>query len=327
MEKREVIDECVIVPTYKRNHFLWACLRRIRVQDQDVPIIVFSDRGEDNEELRHVCKTFEADLKIMPIHDYYGNSFCVMEALRWAYEEEMWGGRWLNLIHVCEDDFMQTQDCLAWHRKVNDLFSDLFCSCGWVFNRQAPISDDLAFAPWFYAPNYAITREKLAQVVKHANPLYYNDMAKYVLKVFPDSILHAKGMQENTQFWEQDALFQYCIEADKSQVAWNGIAKGSHVGASGYNRPTGPKFEGSLQERVAQVEGLIEDHYWRAELFTREVVEREIGHPLRKREFKYRVTVPGGWSSEFVSELSKDRLPKRINSVPLGADAVIELAE
>ena len=103
--------------------------------------------------------------------------------------------------------------------------------------------------------------------------------------------------------------------------------EGAHIGASGYNRPAGPKFEGTLQERIAQVEGLLEDPYWRAELFTREVVEREIGHVLKKREYKYRITLPGGWESFCTSELTKDRLPKRINSVPLGNDAVIELAE
>lgn len=183
------------------------------------------------------------------------------------------------------------------------------------------------FAPWYYSPNSSSRREKLAQIVKHANPIYYSDMAKYVLKTFPDSILHAKGMQERTQFYEQDALFQYCIETDKSQVAWNGIAKGCHVGNFGYNRPTGLKFEGSLQERIAQVEGLLEDHYWRAELFTREVVEREIGHVLPKREYKYRITIPGGWESFFTSELTKDRLPKRINSVNLPPESVIALAE
>ena len=313
--------ECVIVPTYKRNHYLWACLRRIRVQDQKIPIFVFSDRDEDNGELRDVCRTFEACLEVSPIHEYWGNSYCVMEALRWAY----WMG-W-DLVNVCEDDFMQAEDCLSWHREVHDLWDDIFCSCGWVFNRQAPIENHRMFAPWFYAPNYAIRREKLAQVVRHANPLYYNNMRDYVLKTFPDSLLHAKGMQENTGFWEQDAVFQYCIEQDRSQVAWNGIAKGAHLGASGYNRPQGPKFEGNLQERVAQVEGLLEDPWWRAELFTREVVEREIGHVLKKREFHYRLKVAGGWESEFKSELTANRLPARINSVNLSVGDVIQLAE
>ena len=220
---------------------------------------------------------------------------------------------------------MQGEDCLAWHRRVHEDYASIFCSCGWVFNRQAPISDSLMFAPWYYAPNACIKREKLAQIVKHANPLYYNGMRDYVLKTFPDSILHAKGLQVRTGFWEQDAIFQYCIEQDGSPVAWNGIAKGAHVGSSGYNKPSGPKFEGSLQERIAQVEGLIDDPYWRAELFSREVVEREIGHHLKKRTFQYRLRLSGGWESEVSSEVAADHLPRRLNSVTLPADAEISI--
>jgi hypothetical protein len=316
-----LVKEAVCIPTWKRNEFLYCCLKRIREQDKKIPIVVFSDRGDDNTELRHVCGEFWAGIEIVPRHNYYGNSYAVMEMLRWAY------GQQIGLIHVSEDDFMQAPDCLSWHRNVHDMFSQIFCACGWVFNRQAPIEDDLAFAPWFYAPNYSIKREKLGLIVKHANPLYYNDMRDYVLKTFPDSLLHAKGNQELTGFWEQDAVFQYCIEEQKAQVAWNAIAKGAHMGCSGYNRPAGPKFDGTLEHRIAQVEELIADPWWRAELFTREVVEREIGHVLQKREFKYRVKVPGGWQSEFKSELTISRLPRRINSVSLPPETVIALVE
>lgn len=314
------MNEIVVVPTYRRNEYLWCCLRRIRCQDADIEIVVFSDRDQDTGELRDACRTFDAGLRVLPVHDYYGNSYCVMEALRFVYENYV-----ADLIHVCEDDFMQGEDCLAWHRRIHQMPVDIFCSCGWVFNRQAPIADSLLFAPWYYAPNASIKREKLAQVVRHANPLYYNAMREYVLRTFPDSLLHSKGAQENTGFWEQDAVFQYCIEADGSQVAWNGIAKGCHVGASGYNRPSGPKFFGTLEERIAQVEDLIEDHHWRAELFSREVVEREIGHALARRAFRYEVTLPGGWRSEFTSELTQRRLPKRLNSVDLPEGARISL--
>ena len=315
------MNEFVIIPTYRREAYLHCALKRIREQDRRIPIMVFSDRGEDNEELRSVCNAHVASLKVMPIHDYWGNSYCVMEAFRWAYDNH------IELVHFSEDDFMQKPDCLAWHRKVHTDFDDIFCSCGWVFNRQAPISDDLMFAPWYYSPNSSVRREKLAQIVKHANPLYYNGMREYILKEFPDSILHSKGLQEGTNFFEQDSVFQYCIEADRSQVAWNGIAKGTHCGSSGYNRPSGPKFEGTLEERIQQVEELLLDEYWRAELFGREVVEREIGRALAKREFRYRIQVPGGWESEFVSELKRARLPSRINSVNLPPQTVITLAE
>ena len=142
--------EVVIIPSYQRNEYLWCALRRIREQDRLVDILVFSDRSEDNPEFRLVCHEWEARMKWIPKHDYFGNSYCVLEALRWAFEQRY------DLIHVNEDDAMQHPDCLAWHREVHAEHDFIFASCGWVFNLYAPITDDLAFAPWFYAPNYSI---------------------------------------------------------------------------------------------------------------------------------------------------------------------------
>jgi hypothetical protein len=311
------VKECVLIPTYKRNEFLWCALKSIRAQDKKLKIFVFSDRGDDSVELEVIADNFGAHLRIIPRHNYYGNSFCVMEAFRWAYEH------CYDLIHVSEDDVVQHPDCLDWHREVHARFDDIFCSCGWVFNLHAPITNDLMFAPWYYAPNACFTREKLGLIVKHANPIYYSDYQKYVLESFPNSILHDKGRQRTTKFYEQDAIVQYVMEQDKSQAAWRAAALVDHVGVSGYNKPDGPKFKGTLEERIAQVEALIADHYWRADIFSRKIVEREIGHILPKRNLRYLVKLPGGWSTEYVSELPKDKLPKKIHSITLPKDAEI----
>jgi hypothetical protein len=311
------VKECLLVPTYKRNEFLYCALASIREQDGKIKIFVFSDRGEDNHELRAVCDHFNAYLKVVPCHNYYGNSYCVMEAFRWAYDHGY------ELIHYSEDDVIQHPDCLAWHRTTHEMFDDIFASCGWIFNLHAPITDDYMFAPWYYAPNACFTREKLGLIVKHANPIYYSDYQKYVLETFPKSILHAQGKQRTTKFYEQDAIVQYVMEQDKSQVAWRASALIDHVGIAGYNKPDGPKFEGTLEERIAQVEELIADHYWRAGIFSRKIVEREIGHVLPRRNFRYEVRLPGGWTSEYVSELPKRQLPSKINGVTLGPEAEI----
>jgi len=310
--------ECLIIPTYRRTHFLHCTLERIRKQDERIEIAVFSDRGEDSEELFGVTDKFEATLKITPAHNYYGNSFCIMEAYRWAYNEGY------DLVHFSEDDVMQHPGCLEWHRSIHEMLDNIFCSCGWVFNQHAPITEDLMFAPWFYSPNACFRRDKLGLVVKHANPLYYNDMQGYVLKTFKNSSLHNKGRQRETKFFEQDAIVQYAMEQDKSQAAWCATAKVDHVGTSGYNKPDGLEFTGTLAERIEQVEKLIADHYLRADIFSRAIVEREIGHVLPKRMNKYRVRLPGGWESDYFSELQRDQLPRKINSVSLGPDAVVE---
>jgi hypothetical protein len=312
------MKEVCIVPTYRRNAHLSCALRRIREQDAFLPIFVFSDRGEDNRELREVCYQFDAELRILPVHDFYGNSYCVMEALRWACSMNF------ELVFVNEDDTMQHPDCLDWHRRQHVLFEDIFCSCGWVFNLHAPISDDVMFAPWFYAPNYAIKQDKLGVVVKHANPRYYCAMREYVLKTFPDSILHNHGRVANTNFFEQDAIFQFCLMQDGSQVAWNAAAKCDHIGAHGYNKPTGPQLVGPLAQCVAELEAFIADPYARMEVFGRAVVEREIGSTLPKRERRFRITLSGGWSTEVLSELATISPGSKIHSHKLPADAVIE---
>jgi hypothetical protein len=313
--------EVILIPTTAdRNHYLYCALKRIREQDEKIDIAVFLDRGGLRAGTLTVAAQFKAEVYTVKPHDFYGNTFAVMTAYKWAYEQGY------DLIHYSESDVMQHADCLAWHREVHETFGDIFASCGWIFNRHAPISPDLMFAPWFYSPNVSFRREKLALIVKHAKPEYFANMREYVLETFPRSILHNRGLQENTAFYEQDGLIQYCLMEDHSQVAWCGIAKVDHVGASGYNRVmNGVEFEGTLDERITKVESLIADPYWRCELFGREVVEREVGHALKAREFTYRITLPGGWSSEITTELTMRQLPRRINSVRLPPEAKIEL--
>jgi hypothetical protein len=279
--------------------------------------MVVSDRGESNPELFSICAHFKTRLLTVPNHTRHGNSFATMMAYKWAYDEGY------DFVVMTEDDVAHHGDCLAWHREMHEDIPNLFCSCGWVFNLHAPIDKDFYLAPWFYAPNSAWKRDKLALLVRHAVPEYWDNMRQYVLETFPTSILHNRGAQSMTNFFEADGLAQYVLMEDKSQVAWRGTALVDHVGISGYNRPNGPVFEGTLDERITKVESLIADAHTRASIFGRAIVEREIGHVLPKREWLYSVTLPGGWSSEFVSESKLDLLPKRINSVPMPADAVI----
>lgn len=311
--------EVVVVPTFERNHYLACCLKRIREQDPNIDIMVSLDHGRGNGEFLGVLNRFKAPFRLTPPHDFHGNSFNALSALKWACNQGY------ELIHYCEDDTMMHPDCLAWHREVHEENPNIFASCGWVFNREAPILPDIAFAPWYYAPNACFKREKLELVVAHAKPEYFQDMRGYVLRTFPNSLLHNRGRQEDTAYYEQDAIVQYCLMEDKSQVVWRGTALVDHVGASGYNRKKGPVFDGTLDERITKVESLIADPHWRADLFGRSIVEREIGGTLPKREYHYRVTLPGGWLSKFVSELKLEQLPERINSVNLPVESSVSL--
>jgi hypothetical protein len=50
-----------------------------------------------------------------------------------------------------------------------------------------------------------------------------------------------------------------------------------------------------------------------------------LGRTIPERIFKYRLSLKGGWSTEFESPLEIRKLPKRIASVEIPQDAKIEL--
>jgi Glycosyl transferase family 2 len=299
---------CVIVPTYKRNEYLWCCLDHIRKADPKIDVFVFSDRGDDNTELRLVCDNFNAELEVMPEHSRYGNTYCVMEAFRKTF------ARGYDLTFYVESDVMVKPEYFEWAARMHEEHPDILAACGWVCNLHGPIDMDDYFFAWFYSPAVSFSRESLAKIVEHAKPEYYDDMRKYVLRTFPNSVLHGGGKQRNTAFFEQDGGIQYVLEREKKVCAWRRTALCHHIGAHGYNRPDGPVFTGTLDERVTKVETLLANPHLRAQMFGRAIVEREIGGPIPKRTFRYRINLPGGWQSELVSELEQRDLPIRLNS-------------
>jgi len=317
------VREVCVIPTYRREEHLFCCLKRIRAIEPTIPVAIFPDRCTWNDQSLTVALRYfrgkDTQVHVVPDHDYHGNTMNVMEALRWAYNE-----RWDRVFYI-EDDVMVHEDFFAWHRAQHDMWPRIFATMAWIFNRHAPIVDDVLFQPWFYAVGTCIARNKLGLIVQHATPKYYADMPGYVEKTFP-------GSQLNTPFgiqhYEQDGLIQRVLDVDKTQTISPGITKCSHLGSFGYNRGWDYRDDfftncGDFDDRVKRLESFIADPYWRAEVFGREIVEREIGRELPKRSFRYRITLPGGWETETISELSKDRLPRRINSVSLPQNAII----
>lgn len=317
--------EVVLVPTYKREELLHCCLKRLRSYDGDIPIHVFPDRGTwQDSTVFGITKCFEAKLHMVPDNDWYGNTSNVMNAYLWAYNEGY------DRVFYVESDVMVHSDFFSWHREQQEDNPDIFCSMAWIFNREAPISDDLLFQPWYYSIGTCFSREKLRLIVEHATPKYYGDMPGYIARRFKTDPLN-DGFA--IVHWEQDGLIQRILNEDKSQTVAPGIAKCSHVGAirsygdgtqQGYEDFFGFKHMGFL-DRVKRIEDFINDPYWRVQAFGRALVEREVGRELPKREFKYRITLPGGWESTFKSELSKAFIPRRVNSVPVPKEAEIVL--
>lgn len=316
------MEECVIVPTYKRDELLFGCLLHIRYNDPRIPIFVFTDRETGSRTLIESCHEYNAKLIFQPKHSYYGNSFSAGEALRFAFNSGF------ELIHYIEDDAFIKEDFFPWTRDQHELWKDIFCTCGWVFNREAPLADETLFAPWIYIPQFSIRREKLLLVLPHLNPLYYGNMKKYIAANFKDNPikdLHSDSIQH----FEIDGLLQRIIMQHNLQVAWPGIGKIKHMGFGGYNQGWGNYedfFAGcaDFAQRVTRVGELSDDPYWRARFFGREIVEREDGQELPERLFRYKIKV-GEFESDYTSDLLKHQLPRVINSVPLPKEAEIVL--
>jgi hypothetical protein len=308
--------EVCLVPTFKRPELLCQCLSRIRQADVNITIRLFPDHNTWKD-AAFFGETFGADVHHVPEHNYYGNSYNTMEAYRWAYNAGF------HLTYLIEDDVFVHPDFFFWHRKMHEEFPDIFAAMAWIFNRNAPIDDGEMFQPWYYSIGTSFSREKLGLIVEHASPLYYGDMGSYIRERFSSNPLNDPF---NIMHTEQDGLIQRILDKDKSQTVSPGIAKCSHMGFGGYNRGWSAYerfFEGcaSFTDRVHRLDALFEDPYWRISLFGREIVEREIGQELPTRSLNYRIKLPGGWESEFTSEMSREHLPSRINSVPVPADA------
>jgi len=296
---------------------LFYCLSLIRAIEPRIPVAVFPDRGTYNDkEFKDVMDCFDPDRTVpilVPDHDYYGNTFNTMEAFRWAY------GHWDRVYYV-EDDVMVHADFFKWHREIHEDCEgqNIFASMGWIFNRYAPITLDVLFQPWYYSVGTCFTREKLKLVVDHATPRYYKDMPGYIQKEFSSSALNT--VHQNIQHYEQDGLIQRVMDRDRSQVVCRGMASCTHLGTFGYNKGWEQRenFFGeakTFEERVSMLSQFLGDPYWRASLFGREIVEREIGRELPPRLQKYLLRV-GPYECEYESELKPEQFPKRLRSVP-----------
>jgi hypothetical protein len=224
-------DEVVLVPTYKRPELLFYCLSMIRTFEPEIEIVVFPDRGTYyDKDFRAVMETFENGNTFayyVPDHKYHGNSYNTMEAFRWAFNT------FAQYTYLIEDDVIVHPDFFKWHREVHEELPNIFGSMAWIFNRFAPITEDWMFQPWYYSVGTCFKRSKLELIVKHATPLYYNDMMGYIEQTFIDSPLNSP---HNIHHYEQDGLIQRILDADRSQTVSCGIAKCTHLGFAGYNR-------------------------------------------------------------------------------------------
>jgi hypothetical protein len=233
------MKEVVIVPTYDRSEFLYCCLEAIRAVESTIPIHVFPDRGTDESA---VTSQFPGVTEHKTLqHSYHGNSFNMLEALKWAYQQNE---RW-DRVYVIEDDAIINGTFFSWSRQALVMWPDSFAACAWQYSPDALVSDgpDLRI-PWYLSVCTALPRSSIFSVVQHARIDYYGDMKGYLDRTYPAS--HRRG----SMHYEQDGLILRVMESESKRAVWPRRPRATHCGFRGYHMST-EKATGSLEERIA----------------------------------------------------------------------------
>ena len=96
-------EPIVLVPTWCREELLFLCLESVRRESPAIAIHVYSDRGATSPDLRNTCDKFSAHLTVRAQHNFYGNSFNVLDAAKLAMRHRP------SLLHVIEDDTIKLE--------------------------------------------------------------------------------------------------------------------------------------------------------------------------------------------------------------------------
>jgi hypothetical protein len=237
--------ELVIVPTYKRSDMLFVCLEAIRAAEPDIPLHVFPDRGTDEIA---ICQRFNAVHHLTLQTSYHGNSYNMLSALAWAYEQHP------DTVFVIEDDAIVDPTFFDWCRSA---LSDksIFAACGWTYSPDAfpPCDGPDIKIPWYLSVAAAIPFHSLYGIVQHARPEYYGNMREYLDKAYPAS------NRRGSMHYEQDGLILRVCESESKRCAWPRRPRATHVGWTGYHMPEGKELHGTLESRVAVIKLLLKN--------------------------------------------------------------------
>jgi hypothetical protein len=224
---------------------LFCALEAIRASEPTIALHVWPDRASDEAE---ICERFNAVQHKTIAHSMHGNSFNMLEALKWAYKHQY------ETVFVVEDDAVVEPSFFEWCRQA---LTDptIFAACGWQFSPDAPPPSDgpNIKMPWYLSVAAAIPRRSLYGIVQHAKPEYYTDMQGYLDMAYPQS--HRK----NSLHYEQDGLVLRVCESEGKRCAWPRRPRATHVGWRGYHMPDGSELNGTLEDRVKIIKLLLKN--------------------------------------------------------------------
>jgi hypothetical protein len=254
--------DIVLVTSHYRPEYLYCCLEAIARADGGVSKEVwvahdhhvgseqqYAAASKDNTTVaEHFRDSFAAFRWVdREPHSYDGNSYNCLALYKEAY------GTDARFVYLIEDDILVEKDFFRWHEAVQSA-GNYFASIGRLHTmnpERYTASDDPAeydessdeYTSW----GVCWKREKLAPLMEHCHPEYYRNMTGYIARRFPNSKL-------NITWTEQDGLIRRVLMEQKSKTASPCLKRAYHVGVSGYHRPNGYRFTGSLGQRILQMQ-------------------------------------------------------------------------
>jgi hypothetical protein len=261
--------DIVIVPSYYRADYLQCCLENILAADGgwDKEIWISNDAHPGDAErykkewgeLHEVARKFTAEFEHFKffspaVHNYDGNSYNLLEAYRKAYSTDA------PFVFLIEDDVLITPDFFRWHEEIQKR-GEYLASVGWACIRNPKVpkeggaGDYVESSRDYSSIGVCWKRENLQVLVQHANPDYYRNPIGYLGRTFPNNVIPPN------KWTEQDGLIMRILlqTPDKYKVAWSILSRSHHVGIQGYHRLQGHKFQGTVQERAAEIRKMEND--------------------------------------------------------------------
>ena len=238
----------MFVPTYRRSAFLWVCLEAIRVAEPNIEIVVAPDRA--TEELE-VCNHFNASQIFHVRHTHHGNTFNMMEGLKYFHEAGY------DRVFVVEDDCVVDPSFFDWARNALDnprpWMGVPFAASGWEYSPHRLDEDgpDLLLN-WYLSVCSAIPRSSLEHIVQHAHEGYYSNMQRYCDEKFP------RDAGRGGMHFEQDGLILKVSNTLGQRIVWPRRPRAVHIGFHGYHMPHGKPIKGDLKQQVAVLKLALE---------------------------------------------------------------------
>jgi hypothetical protein len=261
------MNETVIVTTYRREELLFLCLEAIRREDPDVRIWIFSDRGADSPDLESVRAMFHAQLTIRANHQFYGNSFNLLNACEWCVNPPL--REVTGIVHLVEDDVIVHPGYFTWAREQLET-GKYAVACGRI--PAAHIEN------WYESPCASWNAVFLQTALCHLIPEYFCGDRKVMQRVLDEKIFPNSKYKKGGA--EQDGFLLRAIEHYKWKTIFPPKPLATHLGWWGYNRPPGtPRPEGSFEERINACRSMFGNVEKRRLLFGKSITDRELGLP------------------------------------------------